>query len=160
LIPGRPPFFTSDQSIRKTKCFTNFVVNSIDLKYLTTETCFLKADTTLLLKSYGLGGRDSVRLISRVFNALGRRKFAAVRVRGVFTQPDFAVDTITASPATGHQGQNSPASADVPLARAVKGMVGCPVFSLATPVSFIFTFDHPEFLRSRCRRKRRSGKGE
>jgi len=55
------------------------VVNSIDLKDLTTETCFLKADTTLLLKSYGLGGRDYVRLISRVFNALGRRKFAAVR---------------------------------------------------------------------------------
>ena len=32
-------------------------------------------------------------------------------VREVFTQSDFAVDSITASPATGHQGQNCPASA-------------------------------------------------
>ena len=69
-------------------------------------------------------------------------------VREVFTQPDFAVDRITASPVTGHQGQNCPAFADVPLARAVKGMVGCPVFSLATPVSFIFTFDHRNFYDS------------
>jgi hypothetical protein len=45
----------------------------------TTKTCCRKADTTLLLKSYGLDDRDSVVLISRVFNALGRRKFGAVR---------------------------------------------------------------------------------
>jgi hypothetical protein len=69
-------------------------------------------------------------------------------VRELFTQPDFAVDRITASPATGQQGQNCLASADVPLARSVKGVVGCPFFSLATPVSFIFAFDHRNFYDS------------
>jgi two-component system cell cycle response regulator DivK len=78
----------------------------------------------------------------RIFD---RHRLLVRCVREVFTQSDFAVDSITASPATGHQGQNCPASADGPLARAVKAMVGCPVFSLATPVSFIFTFDHRNF---------------
>jgi len=79
IDPRSSPVFYFGSKHKKTEMLHKPVVNSIDLKDLTTETCFLKADTTLLLKSYGLGGRDSVRLISRVFNALGRRKFAAVR---------------------------------------------------------------------------------
>ena len=78
IDPRSSPVFYFGSKHKKNELIHKFAVNSIDLKDLTTETCFLKADTTLLLKSCGLGGRDSVLLISRVFNALGRRKFAAV----------------------------------------------------------------------------------
>ena len=78
----------------------------------------------------------------RIFD---RHPLPVRHVHELFTQPDFAVDRIIASPGTGQRGRKCPASADVPLARAVKGVVGCPFFSLATPVSFIFTFDHRNF---------------